>query len=88
VPHASILRVGVCILNFHDRSGQQTRTGNNETKSPTRKPDVWGTQIHLPTWCRATRRKTRRDSSRKIGAQNDIFALFSGACFAEQCGTP
>jgi hypothetical protein len=35
----------------HDRSGQQTKTGNNETKSPTRKPDVCGTQIHLPTWC-------------------------------------
>ena len=50
VPHASILRVGF-VSYCHDRSGQQTKTGNNETKSPTRKPDVCGTQIHLPTWC-------------------------------------
>jgi hypothetical protein len=50
VPHASILRVGF-VSYCHDRSGQQTKTGNNETKSPTRKPDVRGTPIHLPTWC-------------------------------------
>ncbi len=50
VPQASILQVGF-VSYCHDRSGQQTKTGTSETKSPTRKPDVRGTPIHLPTWC-------------------------------------
>src|SRR6266403_3220623 len=98
VPQASILHVGF-VSYCHDRSGQQTKTGTSETKSPTRKPDVRGTPIYLPTWCPGhtpkrrippdSKRKTKRDSSRKIGAQNDNFMLFSAACKAathKPCG--
>jgi hypothetical protein len=50
VPHASPLRVGSC---SQVRSGRLIKTGNNEFKSPTRKPDVWGTLSSLNV--RATR---------------------------------
>ena len=54
MPHASILRVGF-VSYCHDQSGQQTKTGNNETRSPTRKTDVWATQFISPLSVWATR---------------------------------
>src|SRR5258706_15836440 len=45
VPHASGLRVGGIISYRHDRSSQRIKTGNNQVKSPTRKPDAWATQF-------------------------------------------
>src|SRR2546427_324200 len=44
VPHASGLRVGVCILPSQSISSAD-KTANNQIKSPTRKPDAWATQI-------------------------------------------
>jgi hypothetical protein len=35
----------------HNRSVRRINSGNSETKTPTRKPDVWGTPLHLLTWC-------------------------------------
>ena len=35
----------------NNRSIRRINARNNETKTPTRKPDVWGTQFHLLTWC-------------------------------------
>jgi len=51
-------RVGLTRGRFvsyrHNRSGQRMKTGNNEIKSPTRKPGVWATQFVPPLSVRAT----------------------------------
>src|SRR3979490_2571442 len=67
------------------------RTGNNETKNPTRKPDVWGTQFIPPLVVRATRprcsahaKRTRTRNvvragprmRRRLFAGPDIVTLF------------
>jgi len=55
VPHASVLRVGSLYPSRGNRSGQRTKTGNNEIKSLTRKTDAWGAQFILSLDIRATR---------------------------------
>jgi hypothetical protein len=41
--------------NRGNRSGQRIKIGDNEIKSPTRKPDAWGTQFILSLDVRSTR---------------------------------
>jgi hypothetical protein len=39
----------------HNPSSQRIKTGNNQVKSPTRKPDAWATQFVPPLSVPATR---------------------------------
>jgi hypothetical protein len=57
VPQASVLRLGVCILNHGKRSRQRMKTGNDEFKSRARKPDVRSTRFIPALGVRATRRR-------------------------------
>src|SRR5712664_1474002 len=74
-----------------NRSGQRTKTGNNEIKSPTRKTDVWGTQFILSLDGRATRpigrwcsKYTRREiQSQKKERTYEILGVVSSTWHTE-----